>query len=160
VLVGEEEEAGEVPQGTVVLGKSKTRMEVERRGLAPRRWSLSRTAVGDRGEEDCAGEESRKWSFLLLWTVAARDKSPGAVTACTTRGGGVAGGRPRRREAVGGDHSTLRSRAHVGRDTWLWSDVGYWQVGPPLILFPKFKNQPKLCNSILCLFLCPKFTKL
>jgi hypothetical protein len=32
VLVGEEEEADEVPQGVVVLGKSKTRPEVERRG--------------------------------------------------------------------------------------------------------------------------------
>jgi hypothetical protein len=59
VLVGEEEEAGEVPQGTVVLGKSKTRPEVERRGLAPRRWSPSRTTVGGRGEEDCAGARSR-----------------------------------------------------------------------------------------------------
>jgi hypothetical protein len=44
VLIGEEEEAGEVPQGAAVLGKSKTRLEVERRGLAPRRWSPSRTA--------------------------------------------------------------------------------------------------------------------
>jgi hypothetical protein len=37
VLIGEEEEAGEVPQGATVLEKSKTRPEVERRGLAPRR---------------------------------------------------------------------------------------------------------------------------
>jgi hypothetical protein len=28
---------GEVPQGAVVLGKAKTRLEVGRRGLAPRR---------------------------------------------------------------------------------------------------------------------------
>jgi hypothetical protein len=37
VLVGEEGEVGEVPQGAVVLGKAKTRPEVGRRGLAPRR---------------------------------------------------------------------------------------------------------------------------
>jgi hypothetical protein len=145
VLVGEEEEAGEVPQGTVVLGKSKTRPEVERRGWhrggGHRRGRQGRRRLRWR-------EESRKWSFLLPWTVAERDKSPGAVTACTARGGGVAGGRPRRREVAGGDHATLRSRARVGRDTRLWADVGYWQVGPPLILFPKFKNQPKVCNSI------------
>jgi hypothetical protein len=59
VLIGEEEEADEVPQGAMVLGKSKTRTEVERRGLAPRRWSPSRMAVGGRGEEDCAGLRSR-----------------------------------------------------------------------------------------------------
>jgi hypothetical protein len=50
VLISEEEEFSEVPQGTVVLGKSKTRPEVERRGLAPRRWSPPRTAVGGRGK--------------------------------------------------------------------------------------------------------------
>jgi hypothetical protein len=55
VLVSEEEESGEVPQGTVVLGKSKTRPEVERRGLAPR------TAVGGRGKRGLLWcEESRK----------------------------------------------------------------------------------------------------
>jgi hypothetical protein len=59
VLVGEEEEAGEVPQGAVMLGKSKTRPEVERRGLAPRRWSPPRMAVGGRGKEDCASARSR-----------------------------------------------------------------------------------------------------
>jgi hypothetical protein len=48
VLVSEEEEAGDVPQGAVVLGKSKTRPEVERRGLAPRRWSPPRTAISGR----------------------------------------------------------------------------------------------------------------
>jgi hypothetical protein len=69
-------------------------------------------------------EESRQWNWLLLWTVAARDKAPGAVTACTARGG-VAGGRPRHREVAGDDHATLRSRACVGRDTQLWADVGY-----------------------------------
>jgi hypothetical protein len=37
VLVGEEGEVGEVPQGAVVLGKVKTRSEVGRRGLASRR---------------------------------------------------------------------------------------------------------------------------
>ncbi len=26
----------------------------------------------------------------------------------------------------------------LGRDTWLWADVGYWQAGPSLILFPNF----------------------
>jgi hypothetical protein len=59
VLVGEEEEAGEVPQGAAVLRKSKTRPEVERRGLASRRWSPSRTAIGGKGEEDCADMRSR-----------------------------------------------------------------------------------------------------
>jgi hypothetical protein len=42
----------------------------------------------------------------------------------------------------------LSSRARVGRDTRLWADMGYWQAGPSLILFPKFQNQHKLCNSI------------
>jgi hypothetical protein len=59
VLVSEEEEAGEVPLGTVVLEKLKMRPEVERRGLAPRRWSPPRTAVSGRGKEDCAGVRSR-----------------------------------------------------------------------------------------------------
>jgi hypothetical protein len=57
VLVGEKGEVGEVPQGTVVLGKAKTRPEVGRRGLAPRRLSLPRKAVGDRGRGTASWRE-------------------------------------------------------------------------------------------------------
>jgi hypothetical protein len=39
-------------------------------------------------------------------TVAARVRAHSAVAACAVRGGGVAGGRPRRHEVVGGDHAT------------------------------------------------------
>jgi hypothetical protein len=42
----------------------------------------------------------------------------------------------------------LRFHAHVDWDTRLWADVGYWQAGPATILFLKFQNQHKLCNSI------------
>jgi hypothetical protein len=55
----------------------------------------------------------------------------------------VAGGRPRRREVVGGDHTTA---APVSA----WAGThGYgptWATGkraPSLILFPKFENQHK-----------------
>jgi hypothetical protein len=58
-------------------------------------------------------EELRKGFVLLLSTVTARDKAHGAVATCAARGGGVAGGRPRRREVVGGDHATtVLPRAH------------------------------------------------
>jgi hypothetical protein len=43
---------------------------------------------------------------------------------------------------------TQRRGARVGRDTRLWADVGYWQAGRATILFLKFYNQHKLCNSI------------
>jgi hypothetical protein len=63
-------------------GKAKTRSEVGRRGLAPRRWSPPRKAVGGRGKRIASWrEESRKGFVLLLWTVAARDKAHGYATA-------------------------------------------------------------------------------
>jgi hypothetical protein len=46
VLVGEEEEAGEVPQGAAVLRKSETRPEVERRGLSLRSRRGRQSAAG------------------------------------------------------------------------------------------------------------------
>jgi hypothetical protein len=67
VLVGEEGEVSEVPQGAVVLGKAKTRPEVGRWGLAPRRCSPPRKAVGGRGKRIASWcEESRRGFVLLL----------------------------------------------------------------------------------------------
>jgi hypothetical protein len=57
VLVGEEEEAGEVPQGAAVLRKSETRPEVERRGLSLRSRRGRQSAAGKK--KDCAGARSR-----------------------------------------------------------------------------------------------------
>jgi hypothetical protein len=54
-LVGEKGEVGEVLQGSVVLGKVKTRPGVGRRGLASGRSSRSRKAIGGRGVEQRAG---------------------------------------------------------------------------------------------------------
>jgi hypothetical protein len=39
----------------------------------------------------------------------------------------------------------LHFRAHVGRDTRLWADVGYWQAGPATILFSKI---PKAAQTL------------
>jgi hypothetical protein len=54
-LVDEKGEVGEVLQGSVVLGKVKTRPAVGRRGLAPGRSSWPRKAIGGRGAEQRAG---------------------------------------------------------------------------------------------------------
>jgi hypothetical protein len=54
-LVGEKGEVGEVLQGSVVLGKVKTRPGVGRRGLASGRSSRPRKAIGGRGVEQRPG---------------------------------------------------------------------------------------------------------
>jgi hypothetical protein len=48
-------EVGEVPQGSMVLRKVKTRPGVGRRGLASGRSSRPRKAIGGRGVEQRAG---------------------------------------------------------------------------------------------------------
>jgi hypothetical protein len=54
-LVSEKGEVGEVPQGSVVLGKVKTRPGLGHRGLAPGRSSRPRKAISGRGAEQRAG---------------------------------------------------------------------------------------------------------
>jgi hypothetical protein len=140
------------------------------------RWRRGRGwGVGGwrRGGSHCQGKQSAagEWNYelvwggvkeggmLLLWTIAARDKG--------TRGGGRMRGAWRRggwptAPAWGGGrwprHRCVSARAWAGTCgyglTWATSKRAL-----PLILFLKFQNQHKFCNSIWWLFLCPKFTK-
>jgi hypothetical protein len=71
-LVGEKGEVGEVLQGSVVLGKVNTRLGVGRRGLAPKRSSRPRKAIGDRGvKSELARGGVEVEGMLLLRTTAA-----------------------------------------------------------------------------------------
>jgi hypothetical protein len=95
---------------------------------------------GDGGMQESRGgergrEEAKQRCFSV--TVAARVRAHSAVAACAARGGGVAGGRPHRREVAGSDHTRgYGPTCATGKRA------------PSLILFPKFQNQHKLCNSI------------
>jgi hypothetical protein len=81
-------------------------------------------------------------------TVAARVRAHSAVAAWAARGEGVVGGQPRRREVAGGDHATAApARAWAGTRGY-GPTCATGKRTPSLILFPKFQNQHKLCNSI------------
>jgi hypothetical protein len=81
-------------------------------------------------------------------TVVARVRAHNAVAAYAVRGGGVAGGRPHRREVAGGDHATT-APVHAWAGTRGYGPTcATGKRALSLILFPKFQNQHKLCNSI------------
>jgi hypothetical protein len=82
---------------------------------------------------------------LLLWTIAARDKAHGAVTACAVRGGGVAGGRLRRCEVASGDHATAVLPRVRGTGHMAMGRRGLLASGP---CHNSFSKIPKLAQTL------------
>jgi hypothetical protein len=105
------------------------------------------TAVRRRAEAGERGaRRQNRGVFLGAWQHGGRAHD--VVAACAARGGGVAGGRPRRREVASGDQTTA-ALAHAWAGTHGCGPT--WATGkraPSLVLFPKFQNQHKLCNLI------------
>jgi hypothetical protein len=94
-----------------------------------------------------AGREEAKQRCFYV-TVAARVRSHSAVAACAACGGGVAGGRPRRHEVAGGDHATAAPTCAWAGTRGYGLTCATGKRALSLVLFPKFQNQHKICNSI------------